>query len=142
MKQIVLFVTLTLITMYCEAGVYKCTKAGETVYSEEPCAKDSKLLNLQSKEPTVGDLSSAQAKLKSQSRNYDVAKIEREIRGYKDDMDHDLSGLRDQQTQASNNIAGATWLQSISAEMSAVTSKYQLKIQEAQHRLDAINSSK
>jgi hypothetical protein len=55
-------------------------------------------------------------------------------------MDRELAALREEQSKAKNNLAGATWQQSIATEMTAVTNKYQLKIQDAQHRLDAIKS--
>jgi len=142
MKRCVLFAISLSFAVTGNAAVYKCATPGGVTYSEQPCAKDAKAIDTRSSEPSAADVQAAKTRLKNDSRSSDVSKIEREIGGYKDDMDRELSALRNKQKYANNNLAGATWLNSISGEMDAVTKKYQIKIQEAQRRLDDARSSK
>ena len=50
--RILVLVTLMLITVLAKAGVYKCETSTGLVYSEKPCAKDSKPLNFQPVKPS------------------------------------------------------------------------------------------
>ncbi|WP_297533461.1 hypothetical protein [Thalassolituus sp.] len=54
----------------------------------------------------------------------DIKKGERAIDRYQKQMSGELAALRARKARANNNLAGATWEQSISAEMQAVSDKY------------------
>jgi hypothetical protein len=45
-----------------------------------------------------------------------------------DSMNREVAALRDQKQYANNNLAGATWQQSLSGEMSAVVARYDVRI--------------
>lgn len=45
MKQVFLFIALTLIAVSARADVFKCQTANGVVYSEQPCAKGAKPVN-------------------------------------------------------------------------------------------------
>jgi len=53
---------------------------------------------------------------------------ERHIESVRNEMNAELEFLRAKKSRASNNLAGATWEQSISYEMSAVVSTYDMRI--------------
>lgn len=53
---------------------------------------------------------------------------ERHIASLRSEMNAELDVLRSKKAMANNNLAGATWEQSISAEMSAVVSRYDARI--------------
>lgn len=61
---------------------------------------------------------------------YEIASLQR-------NMDLELSVLKKRMGHANNNLAGATWQQSIVAEMQSVTSQYEMKIKNAQSRLQS-----
>lgn len=64
-----------------------------------------------------------------------MSALERQIERYQKDMDAELAALRNAKDAAANNLAGATWEQSLSTEMQAVTTKYQTKIKIAQDKI-------
>lgn len=66
---------------------------------------------------------------------YAIRDSEQEIDGYRAQMDRELAALQYKKSQANNNLAGATWEQSISTEMQAVSEKYRTKIQIARDRI-------
>lgn len=68
----------------------------------------------------------------------ELERVDREIQGYRTQMDAELAQLRAKKQQANNNLAGATWEQSISAEMQAVTNNYNGKIKVAGDRAQAL----
>lgn len=55
-------------------------------------------------------------------------------------MDAELAALQMKKLNARNNLAGATYEQSISQEMSAITSKYDVKIRSAQVQIDSLQT--
>ena len=58
----------------------------------------------------------------------ETKKLEKEIGNYQKEMDSEIQRLRDKKTYAANNLAGATWEESISTEMSAVVASIKTKI--------------
>lgn len=62
------------------------------------------------------------------SLKYRIAKNDEEIKLFQAQMDLELAELQQKKLNARNNLAGATWEQSISTEMNAVTSRYRSKI--------------
>ena len=54
----------------------------------------------------------------------DIRKSELAIERYQGRMTAEMAALRSRKVRANNNLAGATWEQSISAEMQAVSDKY------------------
>jgi hypothetical protein len=57
-----------------------------------------------------------------------IGRLEVEREGLQQDMDRELARLKAEQGLANNNLAGATYLQSINTEMQAVTSSYSVRI--------------
>lgn len=55
-------------------------------------------------------------------------------------MEQELAALRAKKMQANNNLAGATWEQSISTEMSVVVEKYKAQKESDGERLKAMNA--
>lgn len=65
----------------------------------------------------------------------DIQYTKDRIESYQRSMDAELAGLSRQKNRANNNLAGATWENSISSEMQAVTAKWSSKIEIEQSRL-------
>ena len=56
--------------------------------------------------------------------NREIKKSENAISRYQSQMNAELAALRSKKGRANNNLAGATWEQSISTEMQAVSDRY------------------
>lgn len=140
MKTLATFAAF-LITLPAAADLYKCKDAeGKTTYSEMPC-KGASMTRINIKKEVV-DTEGAMARLEKdrtylaeQRKKSEIDDIFRRIdamqrqkNGLFADMDNDLNNLRNRKQFSRNNLAGATWEQSISTEMQAVTNRYQTEI--------------
>lgn len=133
------------------ADMYKCTVDGKTVYQDRPCPSTGTAISIK---PATGKPSGettrtaednlvktkaqvAEMELERKKRDiaYEIERLEADIDGYERAQESELSALRRKKGLAKNNLAGATWEQSISAEMQAVTEKYKTKIQVARDRI-------
>jgi len=66
----------------------------------------------------------------------EISTMEGRVDNYRRAMDSEMNRLKNKKMYANNNLAGATWEQSISDEMNAVASKYDSMIRAAQNRID------
>ena len=67
--------------------------------------------------------------------NRRIADAEAEIASLEDNRDREINALRNQGRRASNNLAGAVFLQSLAQEQSAVAASYESSINAARDRL-------
>lgn len=74
--------------------------------------------------------------------DYQIERLEQDIARYQRDMDSELAELRNRKGHAGNNLAGATWEQSISQEMQAIPARYQTKISTAQARITSLREER
>jgi len=153
MRHMLVILTL-LFGLPAEAAIYKCTVNGQTVFSDKPCAADAKEIEVKVYRPDQGAAEEVEARTKrlqeqvkgwkNEQRAADIrreiVKLEWDMRDYQRDMDRELAGLKGQKLRANNNLAGATWEESISIEMQAVTTKYQTKMSIAQKRLEQLRA--
>jgi uncharacterized protein (DUF305 family) len=145
------------------AEVYKCVENGKTIFQGTPCAGTGNKVTVKpangtsvstrqdtdqpskTAKPTVSKLKQNVEAMEIERRQrdiaYEVRDLERDIDHYQSAMDRELGALDKKKVYAKNNLAGATWEQSISTEMQAVTSKYQSKIQVAQERITQLRRS-
>ncbi len=128
---------------------YVCTDAaGKKLFSQSPCAKGSSAEvktyenHLATTPDDESDVSHSPAstskKLATESDSYrairdgnrrneitrDIKKTEQKISELERRRDLELALLRRQKSYANNNLAGATYQQSISTEMQTVTDRY------------------
>lgn len=90
---------------------------------------------------TAGDDTIALAKKLEHERfireaDQKIRNIQGQISVEQERLSNELQYLRNKKRQANNNLAGATWEQSISAEMQAATTESQSKITALQQRLE------
>lgn len=116
---------------------YKCIAPGGAVTFQQtacPAAQQQQALKIQS---TVADVAAPRAKsnderlLETMQRDrrlkeleHTVANIEADISNRNALMSNEMEAVRSRKALARNNLAGATWEQSLSTEMQAVASKY------------------
>lgn len=135
--------TLLFISPLAVAEVYKCTEDGKTIYSQDPCSEESEIVDLSNVGSVVGvshagtvsiessgvtkpapigdhrqDVSSY---LKAQELRREITKLEYKRNQVFKERDLSLKQLKQRKNYANNNLAGASWEQSLSQEMQAVT---------------------
>ena len=103
--------------------VYQCS---EGVYQADPCGDDTEALDLSHVGSTVEnshklDKQNIQSYISNQQVERDISNLERQRKKALDQRDRRLSELKNSRRWAMNNLAGATWQQSLAQEMSAVT---------------------
>ncbi|GIU15565.1 hypothetical protein TUM4261_32700 [Shewanella sp. c952] len=131
-----IIISVFLFTAPVMSEVYRC---GDGVYQADPCDESSKPIDLSNvgsvvaNENTLPTLSttseSATAAKKSEISSYiRNRQIEREINKLESrrekvlvNRDQRMRELRDRGRYANNNLAGATWQQSLAQEMSAIS---------------------
>lgn len=129
------------------SSVYVCTDSyGKKSFQQRPCkgAAKSEVKTLKIHQPAVGahatggggrKLATDSAIYKEMRYNRKLAKMKREIaksEGYiaklEASMERELYLVKRKKRFANNNLAGATWEESLSSEMQAISSKYASKI--------------
>lgn len=129
--------------------VYKCVIDGVTTYSQQPCSDSAQVVNIKvapsnSKTITTQSSELPQTSVSDYIENSSLKrKIEghqRKIKKYKNKMENELAILRKKERTAANNLAGATYLKSISAETNAVVKRYSGLISMEQKQVDRLKA--
>ncbi|MCL1043415.1 hypothetical protein L2712_17430 [Shewanella marisflavi] len=137
MNKFTLFTLSLLLAFSAQSEVYRCT---DGVYQADPCDEDSKPVDLSGVgsvvsndaapayshlQSNLGNGSDKKAQISTYVRNQ---QIEREINKLENrrerviaNRDRRMANLRNRGRWANNNLAGATWQQSLAQEMSAIT---------------------
>lgn len=162
---VVVFCCLAAFTSSSYAEMYKCTEEGRTIFQERPCQGKGGAITVR---PATGDAppqsattanaasgssSSSAAKTaetatmlqrdrQMRELGYQIDDTEREISKLEAGMDAELATLRNKKSLARNNLAGATYEQSISTEMQSITEKYKTKISTVQMKLESLKKDR
>ncbi|MFM4976318.1 MULTISPECIES: DUF4124 domain-containing protein [Aeromonas] len=126
--------------MFTQAEIYKCTNNGNVTFSDIPCTNNAQPIEVNVYIPSDDIVAMANQQTQDIEQNLATSKKQRqidtlhsEIETKKLKRDNELRLLKSKKGLAANNLAGATWENSISAEMQAVTLRYQGEI-------DALNT--
>lgn len=121
---------------------FKCVDAqGKTTFQQTACpaAQKQQVLKVHAAPPDAPPPAAANAPVKSvderiwdtmqrdrktQELELSIANLENGIHSRNDVMSGEMAAIRGRKAYAKNNLAGATWEQSLSMEMQAVASKY------------------
>ena len=150
MKRMLLFIAIATAAITANAEIYRCQVDGKTEFSQTPCAADAEKYqvdytrqnaeNAQSISDQTSRLrESTNASLNQMEINRlgrEIDKEEANIRILQDKRDRELAALRSKKRRANNNLAGATWQQSISDEMIAVNKRYDSQVEDKQKRIE------
>lgn len=142
-------VATTALTAPAYAQVYKCKINGSTVFSDKPCEEDAKPITVRpaaghytpaAEAPTAAQtqpadpgsatpparsrLEAVDRRLKQRVIRDEIQRHEASLSAMRARRDRELAALRNQKGRALNNLAGATYLESLSSEMQAITSRY------------------
>ncbi len=139
MKQLQVFVVLLACALPgAEAAVYKCEKDGVTTFSQTPCGQDAQTTDYTTvgqqrenkptvvvkKDPNEVDLYIQQRQLKRKIQQLTKKKEDKIA-----ERNKEMNAIRDKQMTVKNNeVAGASYLQSLAQEMAAVVQAYDTEI--------------
>ena len=116
------------------AQVYRCEAPdGRAVFSQTPCAHDAQKVEVRAIAPDAAN----RARMDEQTRQtaastrhqVEIHRLEREARRLELERDRAVAELDARRSRAANNLAGATWLQSLAQERQAVYAHYDPQIQ-------------
>lgn len=145
------------LTAWPAMAVNKCVnEVGQVVYQSAPCpatAKGSEL-TLQKTAPASAaspadseELKRIQQTANALERERRLTEIDREIKrlegrivDHRSQMGSEMDSLKQKKQLANNNLAGATWEQSISDEMNAVVQKYDALIRNDQNQIERLRT--
>jgi hypothetical protein len=154
LKTLPLLLALASFHAVAGSGSYHvCTDAkGQKLFTQDPCpngqAAEVKRYSVSNTTPAPASASDnrlstdnpAYIKMRDSNRRAEleraIKKNEKEISKLQQQLDTELAGLKIKQGQANNNLAGATYQQSLATEMQAVTDRYKLQMQNKQSELD------
>ena len=117
-----LFFTL-LVPGMAISEVYQCS---EGVYQADPCGDDTEALDLSHVGSVVEnshklDKQNIQTYINNQQVEREIYSLELQRKKAIEKRDRRLNELKNSRRRAMNNLAGATWQQSLAQEMNAVT---------------------
>ena len=151
MRLTSLFLSALLFSGAAHSEVYKCIVGGKTSYQDHPCdgsKADENVIKVTTPKalPNPGDKPVAEklAKYAEETHlanqrsdiNRKIEEVKREMRVLQSQMDAEMDALRLKKLRATNNIAGATYEQSISQEMQAVAATYDAKLRTKTAEID------
>lgn len=140
---------LPLLSSMACADIFKCNENGKVVFADRPCGAAAEKITVVTTPQTSSGSSMASDGIKEMSatlsRDRRIKEVDREIQVLQDNIqtnsanrEIELQNLRNKKGYAANNLAGATWEQSISTEMEAVMSKYASKIDMINRQIDRL----
>lgn len=127
-----LLISMLLTPIASQAQIYKCINNGNTVFSDQPCGDSQKTVTLDEISIMEGmseeKIQQAGKKTKEVLLQDQISRTQEKIKALRKKMKKEIAYLRHKKLYSRNNLAGATWEESISTEMEAVTSKYKIQI--------------
>jgi len=150
LKRATLISILACIGSVEATSIYKCIGSnGRVEFSQSPCSDSAEHLVIDV--PNIGTAGSTNARVvlddiekSNRLREIDreIKKLEKEISRHQDEMDYEIQRLRDKKMYAANNLAGATWEESISTEMNAIVASIKTKIDAARAKIQSLTEEK
>ena len=134
MKRTLLLISLTALSLQSYGAVYQCEVNGQLAFSDRPCGDDAREVEVRSTPMVGGSLSTeaGEAFVEQRGREREVSQIDRRISRIQDEIE-DLRRNRDaalarwqrEKAYANNNLAGATWENSLAKEAEVLRQRYQ-----------------
>jgi len=153
-------IILALLTLASSASAqtqfYKCQdKWGQPIFSQRPCGENAETGTVSGPEHTGGPVaptaaapamppgeSSAWDRIEAanllREANREIDRREDRISSLERERDQKIAALKNKKRYANNNLAGATWEESISTEMRAINDQYQSKIDSQRSIIDRL----
>ena len=135
-----LIVILIMVSASASAEVYKCA---DGKYQADPCDDQSEPLDLSQQDSAVNprDKKAEIAQyLRKQKIEREIRNLEKERKKAFKDRDDKIEQLRTTGKRANNNLAGATWQQSLAQEMTAVMQQGSTEVESIDRQISALRS--
>lgn len=156
-----LIVTTLLFPVCSYAQVYKCEVDGVVKYSQQPCSDNAELTQYSTEAPTppatIAELPQSASiapqqpavdhkaeserineSIRQRNINSEIIRLTAERNRKMRERDQKMAQIRKTKQSAANNLAGATWEESLSKEMSAVAMQYDTDIRSLDNRIDRL----
>ena len=128
-----------------QTNFYQCQDQwGQPVFSQKPCGEDAEQRSIEGpKQSGSGEYhKEVWAKVSAGNAIRDaerqIVRREDRVEILESERDRKIAALRSKKRYANNNLAGATWEESISSEMQAVNEQYQSKIDSERRKIDRL----
>lgn len=149
MKILVVWVGFAL-TFSCNAAdFYKCVdEQGKKTFSQRPCAVNAEVVSVDGPalSGSVKTNMTAVNKVRDSNRVREIDRIVKEryqvIDNLRSKMEKEMAVLKNRQGYARNNLAGATWQQSLATEMQSVSDKYSVLIDLELNKIDRLEAER
>lgn len=147
-----LFPAMLLAAHAAQAEIYKCVVNGKTTFSQQACGDNAVEVIPKVVKPSASALAEQQGVNESLSAASSSMERDRRLIGIARDMavmDEDIARIQEARSIelkrlevsgrfANNNLAGATWQQSLATEMQAVNARYDSEIRIIESRREAL----
>ena len=138
--------TLALSGSVAAQTIYQCEVDGQLVFSQQPCGEDAKEIEHDFPVVELADPAETRPGNFMDDDNYvkrvrierRISRHEATIRNLQRQRDREIAAIRRKARYASNNLAGATWEQSLATEMQALTDRYNSEIGVEQSSIDRL----
>ncbi|MBN7798748.1 DUF4124 domain-containing protein [Parahaliea mediterranea] len=143
-------------TASAQTQFYKCKdKWGQPIFSQRPCGDDAETSSVSGPQHTGGTTAAApgvptapadgpstwdkiEASNTLREARREIDRREDRIESLEAERDRKIAALKNKKRYANNNLAGATWEESISSEMQAINHQYQSKIDSERRKIDRL----
>ncbi|MFC4258633.1 DUF4124 domain-containing protein [Marinobacter lacisalsi] len=143
-KWILLTLAAITIPLPGHAAVYQCQVNGSTVFSDRPCGDDAKELDHKAAPMIGGSMATEQGETFVEQRQIErkIRRLEREKDQAEHDMDKALADWQRNKRRAANNLAGATWENSLAQEAEVLRKRYQSEIDSINAEIEELRERK
>lgn len=152
MKRVIILSALLVLPAVSTAAVYQCTgKSGQTVFSGQPCGDDAVKLDHKAAPALGGSMITEGSRefLKERKIDSSVNRIDKRIyqlelrkKLARKQLDADMDRWRSNQARANNNLAGATWENSLAHEAEVKQIRYDSEVGQLNVEIDRLRSDR
>lgn len=142
---------MLIVSSFAHATIYRCEENGRLVFSDRPCGDDAEIIEQRSATQVGGSLANPAAEefLQYRATKEAVSKLDRQIADFerrkanvRQMMDRDLAEWQRNRARANNNLAGATWEQSLAQEAEVKRARYQAEIDQIDREIDRLREDR
>lgn len=150
-SAILLAIWVFLASGVVHAQIYKCEQGGRLVFSDRPCGDDAEVIEQRTATQVGGSLANPAAEGFLQHRatketveriDRQIADLERRKSNVRQMMDRDLAEWQRNRARANNNLAGATWEQSLAQEAEVKRARHQSEIDQIDREIDRLRDDR
>ena len=135
----ILFVLAITAPAISHGAVYQCKTNGQTVFSDRPCGDDAKEIEVKAPASNGGGTMQSEAGdrfIQGRALDREIRDLEREKDAIRKKMDKAIADWQRQKRRANNNLAGATWEQSLAQEAEVMRKRYQSELDDVDRELE------